>query len=111
MEETGRLTESVKQLLGEGRDERLADLLEDAHPADVSRVIRELPHEDQIRVFRLLAPQRAGEVLAELDDRRCANWSARFPRSRFHASSIVCRRSTSWTLSRSCPRRRQKKSS
>src|SRR5205809_27475 len=68
MDETGRLIESVKQLLGEGRDERLADLLEDAHPADVSRVIRELPREDQIRLFRLLAPQRAGEVLAELDD-------------------------------------------
>jgi magnesium transporter len=68
MDETGPLIESVKQLLGEGRDERLADLLEDAHPADVSRVIRELPREDQIRLFRLLAPQRAGEVLAELDD-------------------------------------------
>src|SRR5437867_6503624 len=68
MDETGRLIESVKQLLGEGRDERLADLLEDAHPADVSRVIRELQREDQIRLFRLLAPQRAGEVLAELDD-------------------------------------------
>src|SRR2546422_6405863 len=68
MDETGRLTESIKQLLGEGRDERLADLLEDAHPADVSRVIRELPHEDQVRLFRLLTPQRAGEVLAELDD-------------------------------------------
>ena len=68
MEETERLRESIKQLLGEGRDERLADLLEDAHQADVSRVIRELPPEDQVRVFRLLSPQHAGEVLAELDD-------------------------------------------
>jgi magnesium transporter len=68
MEETERLSESIKQLLGEGRDERLADVLEDAHPADVSRVIRELPREDQVRVFRLLSPQRAGEVLPELDD-------------------------------------------
>ncbi|HKN47870.1 MAG TPA: hypothetical protein VJ144_07865, partial [Candidatus Polarisedimenticolia bacterium] len=68
MEETERLIESVKQLLGEGRDERLADLLEDAHPADVSRVIRELPPDDQVRLFRLLTPQHAGEVLAELDD-------------------------------------------
>jgi magnesium transporter len=68
MEETERLGESIKQLLGEGRDERLADVLEDAHQADVSRVIRELPPEDQVRVFRLLSPQHAGEVLAELDD-------------------------------------------
>src|SRR3989449_7472810 len=68
MEETERLSESIKQLLGEGRDERLADLLEAAHPADVSRVIRELPRDDQVRLFRLLTPQHAGEVLAELDD-------------------------------------------
>ena len=50
MEETARLIESIKQLLGEGRDERLADLLEGAHPADVSLVIRELPPDDQVRL-------------------------------------------------------------
>src|SRR5947209_5985775 len=68
MEELERLRESIKQLLVEGRDERLSDLVEDAHPADVSRVIRELPRDDQVRLFRLLTPQHAGEVLAELDD-------------------------------------------
>src|SRR2546428_3731943 len=68
MEELKRLRESIKQLLVEGRDERLSDLVEDAHPADVSRVIRELPRDDQVRLFRLLSPQHAGEVLAELDD-------------------------------------------
>ncbi len=68
MEELERLRESIKLLLVEGRDERLADLVEDAHPADVSRVIRELPRDDQVRLFRLLSPQHAGEVLAELDD-------------------------------------------
>src|SRR5213593_2454970 len=68
MEELERLRESIKLLLVEGRDERLSDLVEDAHPADVSRVIRELPRDDQVRLFRLLSPQHAGEVLAELDD-------------------------------------------
>src|SRR2546425_10125696 len=68
MEELERLRESIKQLLVEGRDERLSALVEDAHPADVSRVIRELPRDDQVRLFRLLSPQHAGEVLAELDD-------------------------------------------
>ncbi len=68
MEETERLSESIKELLGGGRDKRLADVLEEAHPADVSRVIRELPVEDQVRVFRLMSPQHAGAVLAELDD-------------------------------------------
>jgi magnesium transporter len=68
MEETGRLGESIKELLGGGRDERLANVLEEAHAADLSRVIRELPVQDQVRVFRLLTPQHAGAVLSELDD-------------------------------------------
>jgi magnesium transporter len=68
MDESARLSESVKELLGGGRDERLANLLEEVHPADLAHVIRELPIEDQVRVFRLLSPQHAGAVLAELDD-------------------------------------------
>ncbi len=68
MEESAHLSESIKELLGGGHDERLISVLDEAHPADVSRVIRELSVDDQVRVFRLLPPQRAGEVLAELDD-------------------------------------------
>src|SRR2546422_11137402 len=70
MEETAQaqLTEAIRELLEGGREERLADVLAGAHPADGSRVIRELPLEDQVRVFRLLTPQQAGAVLAELDD-------------------------------------------
>jgi magnesium transporter len=68
VEEPLRLTESVKELLGAGRSERLADLLENAHPADISSALRELPLPDQVHVFRLLGPQQAGEVLSELDD-------------------------------------------
>src|SRR5262249_53074174 len=68
MEELERLRESIKLLLVEGRDERLSDLVDETHPADVSRVIRELPHDDQVRLFRLLSPHHAGAVLAELDD-------------------------------------------
>ncbi|MBI4592629.1 MAG: magnesium transporter [Candidatus Rokubacteria bacterium] len=68
MSETERLTESIKELLGGGRDERVAAVLENAHAADVSAVIRELPPPDQVRVFRLLTPRDAGAVLSELDD-------------------------------------------
>lgn len=68
MSETERLAESVRELLDSGRDERLAALLEAAHPADVSSVVRELPLADQVRVLRLLPPERAGAVLSELDD-------------------------------------------
>jgi magnesium transporter len=68
MAETERLTESVKELLESGRDDRLTDALADAHAADVSSVMRELDLSDRVRVFRLLAPEHAGDVLSELDD-------------------------------------------
>jgi magnesium transporter len=66
--EPGRLTESVKELLTAGRTERLTDLLEEAHAADVATALRELPLADQVELFRLLSPQHAGGVLSELDD-------------------------------------------
>ena len=68
MADSERLLDSVKELLDSGRDERLTDLLADQHAADVSRVLRELPLPDQVRVFRLLSPPHAGDVLSELDD-------------------------------------------
>jgi magnesium transporter len=68
VDETARLTESIKELLGAGRAERLADVVEQAHAADVATALRELPLPDQVEVFRLLAPQHAGDVLSELDD-------------------------------------------
>jgi hypothetical protein len=40
VEETARLTESVKELLAAGRAERLADVLEAAHAADVATALR-----------------------------------------------------------------------
>jgi len=68
MSEMERLADSVKELLGAGRDERLTAVVEQAHAADLAAVVRELPPADQIRVFRLLAPDDAGAVLSELDD-------------------------------------------
>jgi magnesium transporter len=68
VDETARLTESIKELLGAGRAERLADVLEEAHAADVATALRELSPPDQVQLFRLLAPQHAGKVLSELDD-------------------------------------------
>jgi magnesium transporter len=68
VDETARLTESVKELIAAGRAERLADVLEEAHAADVATVLRELSLPEQVELFRLLAPQHAGDVLSELDD-------------------------------------------
>src|SRR3990167_8156619 len=68
MEELFRLTEDVKDLLDTDRTERLAQLLAESHPADVSRALRELPVEQQTTVFRLLSREQAGSVLHEMDD-------------------------------------------
>lgn len=68
MTERERLAQTVRELLDAGRDDRLAGVLDDAHPADVASALRDLPLEDQVRLFRLLPPARAGAVLAELDD-------------------------------------------
>jgi magnesium transporter len=68
MDEPARLTESIKELLGAGRTDRLADLLEEAHAADVATALREQPLAEQVQLFRLLAPLHAGQVLSELDD-------------------------------------------
>jgi magnesium transporter len=66
--ETARLTESIKELLGGGREERLGQILEDAHSADIGSALRELPIPDRVHVFRLLPATQAGAVLSELDD-------------------------------------------
>jgi magnesium transporter len=69
MEDTARLTETLRDLLEEGdRQERLSQLLEEAHPADVARMLRELPMAHQTTVFRLLSREQAGSVLHEMDD-------------------------------------------
>src|SRR5258705_7074927 len=68
MEETARLTESIKDALEGGREERLSELLDGAFPADISSALRELPLPERVHVFRLLPETRAGAVLSELDD-------------------------------------------
>ena len=68
MEETLRLAEAVRDLLEADRRERLAQILEEAHSADVARTLRELPVEQQTTVLRLLSREQAGAVLHEMDD-------------------------------------------
>jgi magnesium transporter len=68
VEETARLTESIKELLGSGREERLVQVLEDAHSADIGSALRELAVPERVHVFRLLPATQAGAVLSELDD-------------------------------------------
>jgi magnesium transporter len=68
MPEADRMLDTVRNLLEDGRTDRLAEVVDDAHPADVSHVLRELSLPEQVSLFRLLKPARAGAVLSELDD-------------------------------------------
>jgi magnesium transporter len=68
MAEAARLTDTVRDLLESGRRERLSQVLEDAHAADIAAALRDLTLPDQVTLFRLLGRESAGAVLAELDD-------------------------------------------
>jgi magnesium transporter len=68
MGEAIRLTDTVRDLLESGRRERLNQILEDAHAADIAAALRELPLPDQVTLFRLLGRESAGAVLAEPGD-------------------------------------------
>ena len=68
MEETARLTESIKELLSGGREERLTQVLEDAHSADIGSALRELPVPERVHVFRLLPLPHPSGVSRWLND-------------------------------------------
>jgi magnesium transporter len=61
-------SETIHDLVEEGRQERLLQVLEEAHAADIAAALRDLSLTEQVMVFRLLNREKAGAVLAELDD-------------------------------------------
>jgi len=68
MNETDRLLDAIQNLAKRTADARDEALIDEAHPADLAAALRQLPIVDQVAVFRTLSPERAGEVLSELDD-------------------------------------------
>ncbi len=60
-----KLDRQVRAALRWNDLDRLSGRLQSGHPADVADVIDRLPHPDQVKVFRLLAPAQAAEVLSE----------------------------------------------
>ncbi len=66
--EHGRLLEATEKLVKSGGDARDRALLDEAHPADLAQVLRQLELPDRVAVFRLLGHDQAGDVLSELDD-------------------------------------------
>jgi len=69
MEATQKLSETIRDLLDGGRHERLVQVVEEAHAADVAAALRDLAPPEQLTVFRMLNREQAGLVLSELDDR------------------------------------------
>src|SRR5262245_24412007 len=68
MNDSDRLLEATKNLVEGATDPRDEALVEEAHPADLASVLKQLPLVDQVTIFRTLSPERAAEVLPELDD-------------------------------------------
>ncbi|HEX9374293.1 MAG TPA: magnesium transporter [Roseiflexaceae bacterium] len=59
------LEQRVRNVLAADDLEGLRLLLAGRHPADIAEVIDRLDDEDKVRVFRLLAPEQAADVLDE----------------------------------------------
>jgi magnesium transporter len=68
MSESERLVEAATNLVQGSADPRDHALLEEAHPADIAGLFQHLPLPDQVTILRMLSAERAGDVLAELDD-------------------------------------------
>ncbi|HXJ79970.1 MAG TPA: magnesium transporter [Candidatus Methylomirabilis sp.] len=68
MNDSDRLLDAARSVAEGTADSRERTLLEEAHPADLAGVLRQLPLSDQVTVFRTLSQERAGELLPELDD-------------------------------------------
>lgn len=68
MDTIERLAESIRDLLQSARRERLAQILEEAHAADIAAAMRDLPVPEQVELFRQFGREKAGAVLSEMDD-------------------------------------------
>ncbi len=68
MEGGARLAEALRARLAAGSRAALTTLLDAVHPADLAGALPELLPEQRVALFRLLPPDRAGEVLSEMDD-------------------------------------------
>ena len=54
--------------LGEKAKEELREVLEDLHPADIAYVLEALPQDDRLAVWKLVDPEREGDILVEVND-------------------------------------------
>lgn len=60
--------EQVENLIREGREQELYDLLKDIHYADVAEIMEELDQDEAAYIFNLLDSEKTSEILLELDE-------------------------------------------
>lgn len=60
--------EQVENLILEGREQELYDLLKDIHYADVAEIMEELDQDEAAYIFNLLDSEKTSEILLELDE-------------------------------------------
>ena len=60
------LRDSIQNLIEEEAFREVEGLIGELHPADLADLIEHLEDDERLSVFRLLPPERAGEVLVEL---------------------------------------------
>ena len=60
--------EQVENLIQEGREQELYDLLKDIHYADVAEIMEELDDHEAAYIFNLLDSEKTSEILLELDE-------------------------------------------
>ncbi|MFT5265721.1 MAG: magnesium transporter [Polaribacter sp.] len=65
---TSSLRESVLKVIQDRDGERLAELLDHSHSRDIVHLMGHLRHEEQMKLFALLSPEGAAEVMEEIPD-------------------------------------------
>lgn len=68
MELLQQVLESTENIADGSNDPRDRAVIAGAHPADLAQALRHLPIPQLVRVFRLLGPEQASDVLSELED-------------------------------------------
>jgi magnesium transporter len=68
LEESARLLDELHGLLAAGDANALRERLGAIHPADLAAVLRELPIDERVTLFRLLPREQAGAALSEMDN-------------------------------------------
>lgn len=58
----------IKNLLDNNQVDFIRNIIADLHPADISDLIEHLDSEERKKIFSILPPETAGDVLVELED-------------------------------------------